>query len=154
LPRTRTTKEDCIARIRVIEGPLLWDRLVDEVMTERELQDELAHRLGGHGMLSHRKIPDCMWHRVKCTYIVVELKSGSVGKALRQLENFAENFPDIHDKVEFYLIEVKGYSRELQRYMRLEPVKGRPGLYRAMRRLKKHVKPWDIKGKDLYVRKA
>ena len=156
MPRTRTTRKDCEDRIRMIEGPLLVElgSRVDEVLTEEDLKMMLAERLGGREKLQHRKFPDCTWHKKTCRYVVVELKSGSLAKALRQLRNFARNFPDIHSNVEFYVIEVKSSSKELKRYMRLEPVKGRPGLYRAMRNLKKHRVPWDIDGKELLIRKV
>ena len=154
MPRARTRREDCILRTKLIEGPLLWERVVDVIFTEKDLEEKLAERLGGREKLEGRKLPDCAWHKVTCRYVVVELKGGSIIKALKQLESFAENFPDIHENVDFYVIEVKGYSKELRRVMKLEPVKGKQGLFKAMRPLRKHRIPWDIRGKEVYIRRV
>lgn len=121
-------------------------------MTEKDLEEKLAEKLGGREKLENRKLPDCAWHRVTCRYVVLEVKSESITKAMKQLESFARNFPEIHEKVDYYVIEVRNPSKELRRVMKLEPVRGRKGLFRAMRPLGRHRTGHDIDDKDLYVR--
>ncbi len=151
MPRTRTTYKDCEKKVRIIEGGLIWDQVVDKIMTEKDLMSikEAEH---GPEKVANIKFPDCVWHRVKCNHVVVESKSSSISKALKQLENFARNFPEIHSRVDAYIIEIEENPKKIRRFMKLEPFKERIKLYVPYRNLGRIKKPWDINGKRLLIR--
>ena len=140
--RVRTLRADCEERIDALEGLLKGE--IDEVLTD----NDLSQRRPGSGV----KYPDCVWHRIVCSYTVVEIKSSSIGKALRQLEAFARHFPEIHLRVEKYIIEVGRVTRELKKYgIRLRLVSKRLGLYQPLRVLGTRKVQLDIDGKPLFI---
>ncbi|MEB3756208.1 MAG: hypothetical protein GSR79_05050 [Desulfurococcales archaeon] len=151
MPRTRTTYEDCERKVKIIEGGLIWNQLVDKIMTEKDLMKMIEAKYGTDNM-DNKKFPDCVWHRIKCTYIVIESKSSSISKALKQLENFSRNFPKIHNSVYTYIIEIEGTPKKLKRFMKLQPFNERRKLYKPLRNLGRFTKEWDINGKPLLIR--
>ena len=114
---------------------------IDSIYTESDFLQIAEER----GVREHVKLPDCGWHHVSCTYVILELKGGNVERAVSQLVNFARNFSDIHDRVKYYVIRVT--STKHLRGMRCEGIV----LCRPYRHFPRGRKYLDILGKPLYL---
>ena len=149
--RTRVDLEQCRKMSNKVER-MLFSLAVDLILTEKDLEEKLIReRLrGDKRKLDRKKFPDCAWHLKKCTYKVLEIKSSSLKKAIRQLENFTRNFPEIHANVELYIIVLEN-RRDLRKLkVKCDPKSWQGNLCRPMRLVGRRWIPMDIRGKPLY----
>ena len=128
---------------------------VDIVNDEHWLMERARERDLGKNV----KFPDCIWHKKTCRYIVAEIKSGgNFRRAIRQLYNFAQMFPDLHERVKAYVIHLesneqlkKAFGRGRKMGYRCEPIPN-TSLCRPYLRLRHGRKQYlEVNGRPVYV---
>jgi len=91
-----------------------------------ENSEIIKKKYGGY----KRKIADCLAHRVKCNYVVLEIKTQNLWKAKVQLDDFVRRLKDLGLKINevIVVLERVGRNRKAFEFRKTD----RKGLYYLM----------------------